>query len=294
MTSKNPRIQSITLAYFSGTGCTEAVVDCFEGQLTQLGINVMRVDVSSCSTYETAASDFLMVFSPVYAFRLTEIVEKWIQKLPAAESAQAAVISVSGGGEISPNTACRIRCKRLLKRKGYHVVYEKMIVMPSNFAAPTQQDLAFRLIKVLPEKAKQIIEDILSQRETITRPKLQDRFFASIGRMEHFGAKFFGASIRASNDCNQCGLCIQNCPKKNIQMKNGMPKFGFHCMWCLKCIYACPRHALSPGILKFVIIKEGFNFKQMKELASIYQYDEMKKEHSQNIVWKGVTDYLNE
>lgn len=223
-------IKSMTLAYFSGTGCTEMIADCFEQQLTERGIRVTKINITSGSVYEAIASDYLLVLSPVYAFRLVELVEQWIGRLPQIQGTEAAVISVSGGGEISPNTACRVRCKGLLAKKGYRVTYEKMLVMPSNFAKPTYQYLVPQLIKIIPHKVNLILDDILSGKENLTKPKTQDRFYAAFGRMEHFGARFFGASIRASDACNHCGLCSKNCPKDNIKMRNGMPKFGFRCM----------------------------------------------------------------
>jgi ferredoxin len=293
MSDNNVTIRSITLAYFSGTGCTKTVVDCFESQLIELGINVNKIDIATCNTYDAASSDLLIIFSPVYAFRLTAIVENWVINLPKTSKMSAAIVSVSGGGEISPNTACRVPCKRVLKRKGYHLIYEKMLVMPSNFALQVEQQLNLNLITIMPQKTKKIINDILSSKKNTTHPKLQDRFFASFGRAEHFGARFFGASIHASKACNQCGLCIRNCPKRNIRMKNGMPMFGFCCLWCMKCIYSCPRKALSPRILKFSVLKNGFDLKTMNKLA---QQDGNKIEYNstRNVLWQGVIDYLNE
>lgn len=293
MTDQNVTIKDITLAYFSGTGCTEMIVDCFENQLMKLGINVNRVKIACSNTNKPAKSDLLIIFSPVYAFRLTSIVEKWTKNLPKTENTYAAIVSVSGGGEVTPNTACRVYCKHLLQRKGYHLIYEKMLVMPSNIATQAEQQLNFRLIKIIPQKTNQMITDILSGKKCITHPKLQDRVFSSIGRAEHLGARLFGASFCASKNCNQCGLCIQNCPKKNIQMLNGRPKFGFGCMWCLRCIYSCPRKALSPKMLKFVVLKNGFDLKAMSRMADEYKH-ETGYTPSQSIQWKGITDYLNE
>jgi ferredoxin len=163
--------------------------------------------------------------------------------------------------------------------------------MPSNFAVQAEQQLNLRLITMMPHKVKQIITDILLGKKNITHPKLQDRFFASIGRAEHFGARIFGASISSSKDCNQCGLCMRNCPKKNIRMLNGSPKFGFDCMWCLKCIYACPRNALSPRILKNAVLKNSFDLKTMSEMAQQNEH-EIECKSSRSILRQGVIDYL--
>jgi len=283
--------KKLILAYFSGTGCTKAVCDCFEEQLLNVGIDCTKINMVTCKQLDVEEADILIIFSPVYAFRLASITEKWVKYLPRVQNKSAIIISVSGGGEVSPNTACRVQCKRLLKRKGYKLLYEKMIVMPSNFAIQAEQNLNLDLLRILPYKVNNIILDILSGKERITSPKFQDRFFAVIGKAEHLGARFFGASIRATQNCNKCGLCIRNCPQKNIKMVNGLPKFGFHCMWCLKCIYNCPCKALLPGILKFSVLKSGFDLKKMNEKSKEKPGD-LEYRHYKNILWQGTIDYL--
>jgi len=109
-----------TLAYFSGTGSTKAVCDCFEQQLVSMGIDC-------------------------------------------------------------PNTACRLYCKRILTQKGYRVIYEQMIVMPSNIAVQAER-LNAALIAVLPEKVKKITDDILSERERLTKPSPAAKLCALIGK----------------------------------------------------------------------------------------------------------------
>lgn len=292
-TKHHTTIKAITLAYFSGTGCTKAIVDCFESQLTELGIRVSTFDIAACGAASPAPSDLLIVFSPVYAFRLADIVENWVKNLTPVHNTAAVIISVSGGGEISPNTACRVLCKRLLKRKGYHMIYEKMMVMPSNWGTQAEPQQNLDLIAIMPQKVNQIISDILSGKQVHSHPKLQDRVIAILGKAEHLGARCFGLSIHASKACNQCGLCIQNCPQKNIRMKNQAPKFGFRCLWCLKCIYACPRKALAPRILKFSVLKNGFDLKAMTSGAQ-KSTRKAAKNNRKSAAWQGVIDYLNE
>lgn len=283
---------SITLAYFSGTGCTKAICDCFEQQLNELGTDCRVVNIPDCEPREIGETDLLIILSPVYAFRLVSLVESWVRELPETNRTLAAVLSVSGGGEISPNTACRVRCKHLLKRKGYQVIYEEMLVMPSNFTIQATQNINLQLIKVMPDKVKQIISNLQSGTNRLTQPKFQDRFFAAIGKTEHLGARIFGAMIHASINCNHCGICSRGCPRMNIRLKNGIPKFGFRCVFCLRCIYSCPQKALSPRILKFTILKNGFNMNQLNELAN--QYPGLTEQDShRNVLWQGVIDYIH-
>jgi ferredoxin len=285
--------KSVVLAYFSGTGCTKAVCDCFEQQFLEQGLDCKKINMAVSKYFDIETADTLIIFSPVYAFRLTSVTEQWVKNLPEVKNKSAVIISVSGGGEVSPNTACRVYCKGLLKKKGYDLIYEKMIIMPSNFAAQAERNLNLGLLKALPQKVQTIIADIVSGKKNITAPKFQDRCFAAIGKAQQIGARFFGASIRVAQCCNKCGLCIRSCPKKNIKLVNGLPKFGFHCMFCLRCIYNCPCKALTPGILKFAVLKDGFDLRKMSEQAR-KENIRINYQQDKDILWQGVVDYLSE
>ncbi|ADL04132.1 conserved hypothetical protein [[Clostridium] saccharolyticum WM1] len=142
-----------------------------------------------------------------------------------------------------------------------------MFVMPSNFAAQADYQLNLQLINAIPQKVAQAITEILTGNVHLTSPRFPDGIFAFIGSLEHFGAKISGLSIRPSQACTKCGMCARECPAKKHQDAIGIPKFGGNCMWCLKCIYDCPSKVLSPGIMKFSVLKDGYNLKEMSEKA---------------------------
>lgn len=284
---------TVTLLYFSGTGSTEHAANCMERQLTERGINVYKKNMANISPSSVESSDLLIVLSPVYAFRLAELTESFLKKLPNGKQSPAAVLSVSGGGEVSPNTACRIPAKGYLTKRGYDVVYENMLVMPSNFATQAEPHLNLALLTVLPERLETIINDLLEGKKRLTVPKTKDRLITAFGVAEHLGGNLFGKNLYATSDCNQCGLCVKNCPKKNIKMVNGRPKFGWRCMWCLKCVYACNRRAILPGIMKSIILKDGYDIRTMSRLAAKESRQEEYKSKSGD-PWEGVMKYLNE
>lgn len=212
--------------------------------------------------------------------------------MPQANKIPAVVISVSGGGEISPNTVCRASCIRFLEKKGYEIIYENMIIMPSNFVVKTVDGLSIRLLKILPYKVEHIIDEVLLGTIKRRRPKLVDRFFSCIGEAEKIGARYFGKHIKVNNDCNGCALCERNCPKKNIKMSNGKPEFSNNCMLCLNCIYGCPKIALTPGIGKFVVIKEGFNLRLIEKRMLEFEELEPIEKLAKGYLWKGIREYL--
>lgn len=287
------QIKKIKIAYFSGTGSTARVAVALEKELARRDVSVMMSGIRAGVLPSDDDEDLLVLLFAVHACNAPEIVYRWIDSIHNERPIPAAVISVSGGGEISPNTACRLSSIGRLEKKGYNVFYEKMIVMPSNWIVKTHDHLAIRLLEVLPLKAARIVDDLLAGVTRRTRPKLIDRVFSKIGEMEKRGAKIFGKRIRVNANCNGCGWCAMNCPADNISMVDGRPVFGGECLLCLKCIYGCPNSALEPGMFKFITVKEGYDLKALEkkmegvELAPV-------EDLAKGYLWKGVKDYLLE
>ena len=76
-------------------------------------------------------------------------------------------------------------------------------------------------------------------------------------------------------------------------MNNGKPEFSNNCLLCLNCIYGCPRKALTPGIGKFVVIKEGFNLNLIeKRMLGVEELESIEK-LAKGYLWKGIKEYLN-
>ena len=51
-----------------------------------------------------------------------------------------------------------------------------------------------------------------------------------------------------TEDCNKCGLCIQNCPFRAWEAdEDGLPRLkeSYECFSCYNCMVACPLGAIS-------------------------------------------------
>jgi flavodoxin/ferredoxin len=293
MMSRN--MDKIRLVYYSGTGGTRIVADSFATQLRGKGAEVTIQRLKAGEPDATGGYDLLIVLYAVYAFNAPEPIYEWIKKLPQQKGKPAAVISVSGGGEMSPNTACRLKSIRMLEKKGYRVDYETMLVMPSNIAIATKAPLDKMLLDVLPHKVGVIVNNL--NRGVVYRknPHLIDRALASIGGLERLGGHAFGKRIRVSEACNGCGYCAINCPSGNISMKEGHPMFATKCFLCMNCLYSCPQKALSPGIGKFAVIKTGFDLDKLAAAPSVEKMSAEKlKMIAPSIAWIAVRKYLTE
>jgi ferredoxin len=277
------------IAYFSGTGGTAMVANCFYESLNEAGYSG---DIHAISQ-GAGQHDLLFLLFPIHACNAPKSVYRWIKDLPTVDNIPAAVISVSGGGMVSPNTASNVSSIKKLKKKGYDVIYDQMLIMPNNYMVPTKEPLSVKLLEILPSKVQQIVKDILSETQQRTSPLLRDRFVSKFGELEKPGARIFGKLIKASKDCEGCGWCSKHCPTGNISMVNENPKFAGKCNLCLCCIYGCHKKALMPRIGKFMVLKEGFDLKQIEKkvpLEETIHIDELAKGY----LWSGLKKYLQD
>jgi len=57
----------------------------------------------------------------------------------------------------------------------------------------------------------------------------------------------------ANQNCNQCGLCVKNCPVDAIKMIESRPFWTFDCESCMHCMNHCPKRSIETA-MGFTII----------------------------------------
>lgn len=255
----------VSIVYFTGTGGTKMIAGQFAQALRTRSVEVQVHELDIRHHYVYQDMDLLLVIYPVYAMNAPKPIYDFIDKLPDVSKTPSAVISVSGGGEITPNTASRLHTIKRLEAKGFRVVYEKMLVMPANALATTPEELSLRLLRIIPDKTEQVVNDLMSGVSRRTDPTLVNRGVSFLGEALKlpFGGLLFGRQIKVKDQCNGCNLCAKRCPMGNIKMIEGTPHFRKRCAVCLRCIYGCPKKALSPGIGRLFVLKD-YNLNRLR------------------------------
>jgi ferredoxin/flavodoxin len=296
--NQSPLYRSARVVYFSGTGCTALVARVLREAFVRHGVEAASHELRAGVPDPEGSPDLLVVVYAVHACNAPEPVYEWIGRLPDGRRADGSpspvvVLSNSGGGEVWPNLACRVGVISRLAKRGYRTVHDQMLVMPSNWIVASKPPLAARLLEILPERCDQVVARVLAGRERHSRPGWIDRLTSACGEAEKIGAHEFGKRIRVSAACNACGLCARQCPAANITMNGSRPVFGKKCLLCLKCFYACPTQALSPGFAKFILVPSGFNLKDIESSLPWPEAVDVEREAA-GWVWSGVRKYLLE
>lgn len=285
--------KSVNLVYFTGTGGTARVADAFEHSFSNRSVSVHKTELT-CLVEPVVLGDILVLLFPVYAFNAPKPIDEWLEKIQPADGRPAVVVSVSGGGDISPNTACRVATIKGLEKKGYDVIYEKMLVMPSNFMIGFDESLSAMVLHATPVVVDKVVVDILAGVQFRTMPYGIDRIASKLGCFEKFGGKYFGRQLKITDDCVDCGWCTKLCPRDNIKKIDGKYIFGDNCVICLRCVYGCPQNAIEAGLGKFMVLPDGFNLTKIEnrmDHLTVYPRISQATNHAS---LRGVREYLIE
>lgn len=260
-------IQRVGLFVFSGTGNTAWVAghiaQAFRSQ--HVPVEVIRIEdvLRGMCSLDVKAFDLIGIGHPIYGFDAPRNIYAFIRALPVAH-AKRVFLFKSAGDFIRINHSASSRLIRRLRRKGYDVTYDRIFAMPSNWAVRYPDALSRALCRVLPAKTAHMVRDVLAG--TVRRLPVNPLWRFAV-RSSHFweewGARLFGRLLHASDACARCGHCVDVCPTGNIRQEGERIVFGWNCLWCMRCIYACPQQALRPRLFRCAAIKGGYDLDEI-------------------------------
>jgi len=255
-------MKNIRIDYYTGTGGTELAARLLADKLknNNFNVEVNRIYRDNINGVVSLEIDYYILFFTVHSFNAPQPVYEWVKHLDG-NHCKTALISVSGGGHVMTNTACRHKTVKLLKKSKFNVIFEEMIRMPNNWMkAPDEKKFA-NILSKLPNAIDAIAQAIISEKSQKKIIYWIDYLISALGEAEKKGTNKFGNGIKVLDSCIGCGVCVKNCCSSNIQMESethARPKFGDRCDMCLGCVYNCPQKALQPTWGAFQVDKNGY------------------------------------
>ena len=270
--------KNIRIDYYSGTGGSELVAELLADELKNKNIHVEinRIFRDNIKKVEKLETDYYILIFPVHFSNAPKPIYEWIESL-AGNHCQTAVISVSGGGHVVSNSACRWKTVKLLKKNNFNVLHEEMVRMPNNWMKAPKKKKYTRILSMLPNKIDEISQTVIAEKRKKKVVYWIDYLISALGEAEKKGTHKFGKGIKVSETCTGCGLCSENCCSSNIQMEKqtlleqDRPRFGNRCDMCLGCVYNCPQKALHPTWGAYQVDKNGYDLRLMYQNSVLTQ-----------------------
>jgi Flavodoxins len=290
-------MKRVKVAYYSGTGGTARIAQCFSNEFAQQGFEVDLERIRSGDGHTDALNeyDLLVLVTVVHDFCIPHQVLLWIDTIECSHRLETAVFSVSGGGEVLPNRAARKKPIKMLEGRGITVNYEDMFIMPCNYMFKTNDVVAAMEMAAYPALTADATKRIIAGEKRRTKvPKIDSLVAKAMQNAWKRGRKF-GRSIEVLDSCNGCALCVKTCHASNISIDKNTEKpiFSNHCTVCLACFYACPQSALKPGREKYAVLKDGFNLDQLQPLPISHEDWGRVDVLCRGILWSGLNPYLS-
>lgn len=251
--------KKLKIYYFSGTGNSKNVARWMSSAASKKNIECSIDNIAAIDRNQIIPEpvDSLIVFvSPVHGFNYPPVMLNFIARFPKGNN-QVILMDTRAGMLIGNfnlpglSGAAFLFSSLILKIKGYSIAGMKPVDLPSNWIS-LHPGLNERTVKKLHERHKAKVVDfgeaVLSgKKKYISLPEfIVDLIIAPVSIMYYLAGRFFFAkTFYASGDCNNCDICVKNCPVKAIIKIDNRPFWTFKCESCMRCMSNCPQKSIE-------------------------------------------------
>ncbi len=251
-----------TIIYFSPTGNAKYLASKLKDQLNESETKLLALEFTNPKVLKV--NKRLIIVHSIHGFNAPRTVKRFVKELPSNLFESVSLIGV-GCTTSNLNSAVSSDLKKQLNKKDYPIIVDEVLAMPLTFIMKFPEQVAKKTINESEVMIKKISVSIVNDVKSIKKVAFKSKLINHVCKIEDFAARFFGLELHANKNCNSCGICVKNCPEKNIKFnKKRKPKFGLKCIMCMRCVYNCPQKAISPRLAKFIPLKGGYSVNDYK------------------------------
>lgn len=281
---------SLYIYYISGTGNARISSQWIaeEGEKKGLKTVVQQIDRLKNISMPAPEERPLIGFAyPTHGFNAAPIMLRFLAGFPRGLGREVILLNTRAGMKLYKifmlglTGLALILPAFILLLKGYRPIGFRPVDLPSNW------------ISLHPGIRKKVIESILARCEPIVRRFADnvlsgkrvyrglyslpiDLLISPVAVGYYLGGRFFLAkTFIANSNCNNCGICIQECPTESIIMVRDRPYWKFTCESCMRCMNRCPRraietaHGMATGMLFLLSAIDGWLFVRIINLTGL-------------------------
>jgi ferredoxin len=269
------KYSSITIWYFSGTGNAQfganTIASVAKGEGCAVTINKIAKNIDP-NPIDNNSNPLLGFCFPTHGFNAPPIVLNFLLKFPRGRN-RVFIINTRAGMKLYKIHTPGIGGLALwlpaaiLWFKGYKPIGFRPLDMPSNWIS-IHPGLKTKVVESIKANCEETLDGftkrIISGR-TVLNGLLWlpiDIVLIPISLLYYlFGRFALAKTFIASYKCNNCGLCIKQCPVGAITDKSGRPFWTFKCESCMKCMNSCPERAIqTPHSFTILLFWAAFSF----------------------------------
>jgi Pyruvate/2-oxoacid:ferredoxin oxidoreductase delta subunit len=251
---------SLYIYYITGTGNAKAASNWIADEAGKRGIKnvVMQIDKNEEMQTPVDGEKALIGFAfPTHGFNAAPIMLKFIAGFPRGLSKEVFLLNTRAGMKLSKLFLPGLSGMALLLpafflwMKGYKVIGYRPVDLPSNWI-PLHPGIKEKIIESIFTRCEKLVRsfaDKLFKGEKVynglyTTPI--DLLISPVALGYYVGGRFFLAKTFIANyNCNNCGICIKDCPTSSIKYVANRPYWMLTCESCMRCLNRCPQKAIE-------------------------------------------------
>jgi Pyruvate/2-oxoacid:ferredoxin oxidoreductase delta subunit len=288
---KSPAYKQLIIYYFTGTGNAKRAAEWIVEEANKKGLKTQLLNIAKLqkNAILPAGENTLLGFCyPTHGFNAPPIVLQFLMQFSKAEFGNNVfVLNTRAGMKMrklfTPGLSglAQILPAIILRSKGYRIIGYRPIDLPSNWISVhpgLKQSVVNSIFARCKDITKQFSNKILNGKK-VHRGLYDlpvDLLISPLALAYYFYGRFIlSKTFIATDACNQCGLCVQDCPVNAISMVNEKPYWSYNCESCMHCMNYCPQraietphgftaivwwlaYALLPGAVLYLLHKQDF------------------------------------
>jgi Pyruvate/2-oxoacid:ferredoxin oxidoreductase delta subunit len=280
--------KSLYIYFISGTGNAKASSEWIADEADKRGLKtvVQRIDRLEDIVMPALEDKPLIGFAfPTHGFNAAPIMLRFIAGFPPGLGREVFLLNTRAGMKLYKlfmpglSGVALMLPAFILWLKGYRCIGFRPVDLPSNWI-PLHPGINKKVIVSLFIRCERIVRNFANK--ILTGKKVYrglysmpvDLIVSPLALAYYIGGRFFLAKMFiANNNCDNCGLCIQECPTSSIMYVGNRPYWKLTCESCMRCLNRCPRRAIeaSHGMaLIFWIIYTGVNAQLFLLIINIF------------------------
>lgn len=233
--------------YFSGTGNSRHAVEEFVRHIDLNG-RVFSIETPGLDTLLSGEQTIVLGYPACFS-NMPLILRDFIKGSPKLFAGKDVFIISTMGLWSGDGTGC---AARFLRRLGARIVGGLQLKMPDSIGDEKMLKRPLEKNRALVRRAEERIAHAAEKLKAEKPPQEGLSFWAHLAGL--FGQRlwFYGKSTSYKNKpdidlskCTVCGLCVKNCPMRNLEKSNGRITHDGRCTMCYRCVNRCPAEALT-------------------------------------------------
>jgi ferredoxin len=252
--------KSIYIYYISGTGNARASSEWIADEARKRGLKTVVQQIDRLENIRMPSTDErpLIGFAfPTHGFNAAPIMLKFIAGFPPGLCREIFLLNTRAGMKLYKifmpglSGVALMMPAFILWLKGYKCIGFRPVDLPSNWI-PLHPGLKKKVIesifgrceKIVRKFAEKILNGQKVYRGLLSLPV--DLLISPLALGYYIGGRFFlSKTFIANYNCNQCGICIKECPTASIKYIGNRPYWKLTCESCMRCLNRCPQNAIE-------------------------------------------------